>query len=137
MAFRRGLKEQQPTLCSPNSSSRVSFSRASSLPWCINRCCSLLGFESSTSRIFCLSWPIVVDGGSPGKFRGALTLREGETTEMLTAKSPGGGAADEAAFSAMASKDVFCEVMLKDFLRHPSILERQGAVEDVQAFQKL
>lgn len=102
-----GTEGQKPTFCSPNTSSRVSFSRANSLPWCISRCCSLLGFESSTSRIFCLSWPIVVDGGRPGKSRGALTLREGETMEMWTARSSGGGAADEeAAFSAMASKDM-------------------------------
>lgn len=45
----------------------------------------------------------MVDGGRPGKFRGALTLRDGETMEMLTARSSGGGAVDdEAASSAMA-----------------------------------
>lgn len=45
----------------------------------------------------------MVDGGRPGKVRGALTLRDGETMEMFTARSSGGGAVDdEAVSSAMA-----------------------------------
>lgn len=132
-ALRQTRKEEQPTLCSPNSSSRVSCSRANSLPWCINRCCSLLGFESSTSRIFCLSWPIVVDGGRPGKSRGALTLREGDTMEMWTARSSVEGAADDGtAFSAMTSKNVCWGFVLGGFRRHPSILKQARAIEGAQ-----
>lgn len=43
------------TRCSPNICNRVSSSLASNLPWCIRRCCSLVGLESRVSRMFCLS----------------------------------------------------------------------------------
>lgn len=90
-----GRDDGRPTFCSPNTSSKVSVSRANSFPWCIKRCCSLVGFDSKAFRIFCLSWSIVVEGGRLGKLRGAFTLREGETMEMLMESSSAGEAEAE------------------------------------------